>query len=359
MSDGFRYNVDLLTDPMDREAFALRFPQFAFAFDDPDLRALFEPIDREAAKAKRTSRTLGGAALGLVTAALLAGALAQVFHGEPWFRLVAIAAAVVGVTGLIIGWAGVMTAHSRDEWLRRRFVCERIRQLHFQTLAGWAPQIIEAAKAGDASSFLSARRLRTEKFRSQTINSSAVILADLLASRSDDATWLVAVDERPLADDALSATYFEALRELRLQHQHDFVGYQLLAYWTLRPKSPLQMARLLSGIGAFCALLLLNLGVVGLVLDAATGRLAQFTHAGMVGLAIIALAARTLEEGLQVHSEVNRYRTYDAVLRRMLQRYRLAGSNDERRAVLVELEEFSFDEMIGQLKSHRDARFLM
>jgi len=359
MPGGFTHNVELLLDAKGRDAFALRFPDFAFAFDDPDLRALFQPIDREAAKAKRRSRIFGGAAVGLIAAALLAWVPGIAFHDQPWFRIVVIVAAVLAVAGLIAGWAGVLTGASRDEWLRQRFLCERIRQLHFQTLVAWAPQIIEAARNKEPAAFLQARRVRTEQFRSQVINASSVLVADLVADRADDHVWLVAADERPAPDDALAVAYFEALQELRLQHQRDFAGLQLLSHWTLRPRSPLQMAKLLSSTGAFCALLLLNLGVAGLALDAATGRPAQLTQAFMIGFAVIALAARTLEEGFQVHSDVSRYRTYDAVLRRLVQQYRQAASNEERRSVLMELEEACFDEMVGFLKSHREARFLM
>lgn len=359
MPAGFKYNVDLLLDPKDREALARRFPQFMFAFDDPDLRALFEQFDQEATKAKRRSRTLGVAAVGLLTLVLIAGSFSTLLYGQPWFRLVVGVAATLAVIGLVVGWAGVMTSRSRDEWLRQRYVCERIRQLHFQTLAGWAPMILDCARKGDAKEFLAARTARTEKFRSQVVNASAVKLADVLADRSSESVWLVDPDERPAGDDAVSAKYFEALEELRLRHQMDFAGLQLLSFWTLSPKSPLQTAKLLSGVGAFCAVLLLNLGVIGLVLDATTGRLASLTHATMVSLAVIALAARTLEEGFQVHSEVGRYRTYDAALRRLGERSRQAASSVEKRQVLLELEDICFDEMVGFLKSHHEARFLM
>jgi hypothetical protein len=201
--------------------------------------------------------------------------------------------------------------------------------------------------------------VRTEKFRSQVVNASAVKLADILADRPGEGIWLVEPDQRPVGDDATAAKYFEALEELRLRHQIDFAGLQLLSFWTLQPRSPLQTAKLLSGVGAFCAVLLLVLGVAGLVLDAATGRMASLTHATLVALAVVALAARTLEEGLQVHSEVSRYRTYDAALRRLGERYRNAAANADRRHVLLELEEVCFDEMVGFLKAHHDARFLM
>ena len=59
MPAGFKYNVDLLLDQGDRDALASRFPQFMFAFDDPDLRTLFEQFDRQATNAKRRSRRFG------------------------------------------------------------------------------------------------------------------------------------------------------------------------------------------------------------------------------------------------------------------------------------------------------------
>lgn len=359
MPAGFKHNVDLLLEQPDRDAFAARFPEFMFAFDDPGLRALFEPADREASKAKRRSRVMGLSAVVLVTTCLIAGALSRVFLDESWFRPVIMIAAAGAVIGLLLGWAGILTASSRDEWLRQRYLCERIRQLHFQTLSRWAALIIDCARRNDPAGFLALRLARTEKFRSQVVNPSAVKLTDLLADRSEESVWLVDPDETPLADDAISARYFEALEELRLRHQLNFTGLQLLAFWAFPPRSPLQTARLLTGTGAFSAFLLLILGVLGLVLDAATGRFAAFTHTAIVCLALVILAVRTLEEGLQVHGDVGRYRVYDAALRRSNDQYRAAGSNAGRQAILLELEETCFDEMVGFLRSHHEARILM
>lgn len=359
MPAGFKYNVDLLLDQGDRDALASRFPQFMFAFDDPDLRVLFEQFDQQATGAKRRSRRFGIAGVVLVATGLIIGSFTTLLYGLDWFRVAVGVAAAIAVAGLIVGWAGVMTSRARDEWLRQRYVCERIRQLHFQTLAGWAPQIVECARTGETKAFLEARKARTDKFRSQVVNASAVKLADVLADRMTESVWMIDPDERNVGEDATAARYLEALGELRLQHQADFAGLQLLSFWTLSPRSPLQTAKLLSSIGAFCAVMLLVLGVVGLVLDAVTGRLASLTHAALVTLAVTALAARTLEEGLQVHGEVSRYRTYDAILRRLRERFREAGTNAERRAVLVELEVTCFDEMVGFLKTHHDARFLI
>jgi hypothetical protein len=359
MPAGFKYNVDLLIDSRDREAMAARYPQFMFAFDDPELRAMFEEFDKDATQAKRRSRRFGMAGVGLAALGLIVGAFSTLFHDQAWFRVAVGIAAAIAVVGLAVGWAGAMTSRARDEWLRQRYVCERIRQLHFQTLAGWAPLILDCARRGDAKEFLAARLARTEKFRSQVVNASAVKLADVLADRPGEGAWLVDPDPKQAPEDVTTAKYFEALEELRLRHQTDFAGLQLLSFWTLSPRSPLQTAKLLSGVGAFCAVLLLSLGVAGLVVDAATGRIASLTHAAMVALAVIALSARTLEEGLQVHSEVGRYRTYDAALRRLAERYRQAAASAGKRSVLLELEEICFDEMVGFLKSHHEARFLM
>jgi hypothetical protein len=359
MPAGFKHNTDLLLDAADREAFGARFPQFMFAFDDAGLRVLFEPADAQAAKAKRRSRRAGTLAIALVTVSLMVGAFSTIFIGEPWFRIAVTIAAAGAVIGLVIGWAGVLAAGARDEWLRQRYLCERIRQLHFQTLARWAPTIIDSARRNDPSKFLAARLARTEKFRNRIINPSAVKLTHLLSERDEDEVWLVDADDTPLADDELSSKYFEALEELRLRHQVNFTSLQLLSFWTFPPKSPLQTAKLLTGIGAFSAMLLLTLGVVGLVIDAATGRLASLTHAVMVCLAVLLLAVRTLEEGLQVHSDVGRYRIYDASLRRLSERFRGARGSADRQDVLLELEETCFDEMVGFLRSLHEARIVM
>lgn len=359
MPVGFKHNTDLLLDAADREAFGARFPQFMFAFDDAGLRALFEPADAQAAKAKRRSRRAGVLAVALVTVSLMVGALSTIFIGEPWFRIAITIAAAGAVLGLVIGWAGVLAAGARDEWLRQRYLCERIRQLHFQTLVRWAPMIVGSAHRNDTAKFLAARLARTEKFRNRVINPSAVKLTHLLSERDEDDLWLVEADDTPLAEDELSSKYFEALEELRLRHQVNFTSLQLLSFWSFPPKSPLQTAKLLTGVGAFSALLLLTLGVAGLVIDAATGRLASFTHAAMVCLAVILLAVRTLEEGFQVHSDVGRYRIYDAALRRLSDRFRIAQSCIEKQVILTELEEVCFDEMVGFLRSHHEARILM
>jgi hypothetical protein len=359
MPAGFKHNTDLLLDAADRKAFGARFPQFMFAFDDAGLRALFEPADAQAAKAKRRSRRAGVLAVALVTVSLMVGAFSTFFIDAPLFRVAIALAAVAAIAGLLIGWAGVLSAGARDEWLRQRYLCERIRQLHFQTLARWSPMIINAARSNDASSFLAARLQRTEKFRNRIVNPSAVKLTNLLSERDDDDVWLVDTDNTPLADDELSRKFFEALDELRLQHQINFTSLQLLSFWSLPPRSPLQMAKLLTAVGAFSALLFLALGIVGLVIDAATGQLASLTHAAMVCLAVVLLAVRTLEEGFQVHSDVSRYRIYDASLRRLSSRFRDTSANAEKQAVLIELEETCYDEMVGFLRSHHEARILM
>jgi hypothetical protein len=358
MPAGFKHNTDLLLDAAEREAFGARFPQFMFAFDDAGLRALFEPADAKAAKAKRRSRRAGVIAVTLVTFSLMIGALSTIFLGEPWFRVLIGIAAAGAVIGVLIGWAGVLSAGARDEWLRQRYLCERIRQLHFQTLARWAPTIIDAARRNDPKEFYAARLARTEKFRSRIVNPSAVKLTHLLSEREDD-VWLVEGDETPLADDDLSSRYFEALEELRLVHQANFTSLQLLAFWSFPPKSALQTANALTAIGGFSALLMLTLGVVGLVIDAATGRLADLTHAVMVCLAVLLLAVRALEEGFQVHSDVARYRLYDASLRRLGDRFGRARDVAGKQLVLIELEETCFDEMVGFLRSHHEARILM
>lgn len=68
----FRFHDELLLSASDRDFAATRYKQVFFALDHPELRAVFERIDRQARAAKAKSRRLGLAALGLAAASLLA-----------------------------------------------------------------------------------------------------------------------------------------------------------------------------------------------------------------------------------------------------------------------------------------------
>lgn len=358
---GFTNNIDLFLGGSTERSFVALYPQYLFAFSDPDLQQLFSPLDKAALKAKTRARHWGLTAVGLLSVALIAAAFDILFHSQEWFNWVIILAGMAGILGVVIGFAGVMTAGAKQEWLRQRYICERIRQVHFQTLVRWAPMIIEAARSGDKTKFLAERAKRNATFRARVVGAAKANLANIVSDNDTDGPWLVDDVPGPIPPGPDSEAYFDALDELRIRHQLDYARMQLTPDARLIPRTPIERARLLSGVATFCvvAILVLHFAAIAGAVKILNEESKAWIHVLTLSLAVAALAARTIEEGLQAHHEVERYRAYSSALRIVRDRFKNARTDEEKRDALQELEEVSFEEMVNFLKSHHEARFVM
>ena len=75
--------------------------------------------------------------------------------------------------------------------------------------------------------------------------------------------------------------------------------------------------------------------------------------------AIIALAARTIEEGFQPETEVERLRQYRLSLRRIYERFSGADDPEEKLEAMTDLEKLAFEEMILFLRGNYEAQYVM
>jgi hypothetical protein len=82
-------------------------------------------------------------------------------------------------------------------------------------------------------------------------------------------------------------------------------------------------------------------------------------HVFVVWVAIIALATRALEEGLQPAREVERYSEYRSTLLQLLTQFKNAQNPEERFQIMREAERVSYQEMRGFLKTNDDSRFII
>ena len=360
----FRFNNDLLRGEQDRKIARDAYGDIFFALDNPELRALFEPRDDAANTAKKRSRARGAQAVVVVTLALLITASMPLFEtaSVQAREMLALIGAGFGVVGGYLGLSGVLFGETKRAWLRNRFTTERLRQLHFQTLLALAPLVLKAAETGDTAPFLKARATMLARFEGEQIAHLDAKLASVLHRDVGEEPWLPDV-----AFDASAAVgrhadlFLEALAHLRINHQIDFAEYKLSSDEKLFSTLPFRQIRIIDGAALGCVLLLLGLDLLVLV-GVAAGVASFFltlAHVGAISFALIALALRTLEEGLQPHREVERYRQYGSALRLIRDRFQGAATVLEKMRALKELEDLSYWEMVSFLKSNEEARFVM
>ncbi len=359
-----QFNSDLLLNPADETQAKQAFGGVFFALNDDALKAFFKPHDKRANDAKARSQGWGLSAVVLVTMALIAASAEPLYHGlgEPWLKVIAALSALFGVAGALIGIAGVRYGEKKESWLVERLITERVRQFHFQALIVCAEEIVGAVGNPAAEQrFLSKRAKLVESFVRDLEQHAGAKLTAIVEGRAEHETWLV---ESPSIPDAFAGAHADdllrALELLRIRHQLDYANHKLSADHKLFSSKPGRQAAVLSGAALFCmaGLVLLHVLMLFDVLLDAPGAIAPHPHVYVIVIAIIALAIRTIEEGLQPQTEVERYRHYAATLRQLRDRFN-AAQGAEKLAVLRDLEVTSYDEMVTFLKSNHEVRFIV
>jgi hypothetical protein len=156
---------------------------------------------------------------------------------------------------------------------------------------------------------------------------------------------------------------FKAYRELRIMHQIGYANYKLQNDGRLFSGAPRTQASVLSISGLIAIILLCAIHVfvlLGAVIgEAAWTHFAAWVSVVAIWIALIALAMRAVEEGLQPEREIERYQQYRSALRAILERFDLAQSQAAKVRVMQEMERLSFDEMRNFLITNDRARFVM
>ena len=364
MSANFRFNNDLLRGDLDRQNAYDAYGRIYFALDNPDLRALFEPRDDAANDAKKRSRRRGIQAVLLVMLALLIAAWAPIWEQLPALQRQVMAAigGLLGLYGGFLGLTGVLFGETKREWLRNRFITERLRQLHFQTLLALAPIVLSAAETEETDLFLKARTAALAQFESDQIAHIDAKLGSVLSRDVGDEPWIPDIPFDSTAPEGPYLDLFlEALSHLRINHQIDFAEYKLSSDEKLFSVLPFRQIKVLDTAAFACVLILLILDVLVLIGAAAIlpAPLLPWVHGWAISFAIVALAVRTLEEGLQPHREVERYRQYGSALRLIRNRFQQASNPRDKLQALKDLEDLSYWEMVSFLKSSDESRFVM
>jgi hypothetical protein len=368
-SEGRVFNDDILQNAGDLRYAEEQFGEVFPLLDNPGLRRVFLKYEQKANKARRWVQWLGLLAVFFATVALLSAAsesfLAHVRHSE---ALIIIFEACGVVAALIAGgslWLGPW----KKRWLESRFMTERLRQWHFQLLIRRANEIETLLENITPES--------VQKFHVQRQSWLNDFLHDYegkLDSRMDSLThdpdfsndWLHDCPTKFKENSSILSRLFDAYRRLRFLHQYDYVTYKLsLAtdrpFWELLSWPLLRQESFIGGAASFCfvAALLCAFAVITNRLFEIKPALDSLLACLTLVNAIIGIALRTVQDGLGVTEDIERYRDYRGKVRRALLHFETTQDQETKLRLMEEMELASVDELRGFLRTHGESRFVL
>lgn len=359
------FNTDLLLDEADKAMASRDYPDLFFALNNPGLTDAFAQLDRRANRSKRRSRRSGVAAVVLATVALLAASAEHLYQGLPPGQLRAIAAIgnIFLAAGVVIGVFGIIQRGRKSRWLADRLAAERLRQFHFQHFVANAEAILAGAKDQEAArAYLEARADDFERFKKDYLGSIDEVLHAIVHEEDFDEGILqesAAMEVR--STDPHLDQYFSAYGRLRFDLQLNYCNHVLRESKGFWKRSAIRQAQAFETFGL--AGVIGVLGLYGAILVGSFWGVERMqddsVHVMAAWAAIVALAARTFEGGLQPKREVERMRQYRIQLRRVNARFRLAETPKAKIAAMQELERLTYQEMAIFLKSSYEAQFVM
>jgi hypothetical protein len=370
-----KFNDDLLLTAKDRQSAARKYPTIFHVLDHPELRQLFSHYDKLANTAKRRGRRWGFVAIGLVLFALLIASTEHASeHSTEALSLIerlhhprtiwAFVSAACGLIGALIGGFGVLYADRKRQWLYQRLMTERIRQFHFQTFIFRAQEILRSLKNADTKvDFAVSRDAWFDAFKNNFVGKLDSEFAKMI---SDDGAEMSLHEHQKSAPKIQGIEeldpLFKAYRELRIEHQIGYANYNLMQDGRILSSVPRSQAQMLSNfgflcIGGLCAAHVLVL--LAVLVPSELGRYGWLLASVAIWIALAALAARAVEQGLQPEREVERYQQYGSGLKAIRDRFDRADTPEEKLQIMIELERLAFDETRNFLITNDRARFVM
>jgi hypothetical protein len=350
-------------DDLKAQAVEARDPRVRFAFEDAELLSRFHASDREANASRRRSRLLGFLGVALVLGALIiaSGSPLLVGLGHDGRPVLAYLSAALGLTGTILGCAGLRRASSRHKWLQARLKTEILRLFHFRYIASRLPRI--ASIGNDPQAQAAYVRERSAAFERRMTR----ILLDPEAELSRIASEValpdldIGVEEEPLSgneDEESLDRLLAAWRRVRLDWQLGYCEAKLSHQSAGGLLSSRQVEHAFAVVAWTALAVIFVLHVVQVV--AAPIHVANmWLEVLVIWAALVALATRALEDGLQPHREVERYEQYRANILVARERFDLAADRATQLEVVRSFERLSLEEMRVFIRTHSRSRFLL
>jgi hypothetical protein len=385
-SEGHKFNDDLLANDGDIQEARKQWETIIHVLNHRELQKYFHQFNGRADNAKSKSLKWGTIAilLGAIAVLLAATEINLQQYERPlteqigdWANLVqwaiAVVAALSGIASVTIGKMGILFGRRKSQWLHNRFMGERIRQFHFQTFIARLPEIVASLEGETAKTkFESMRSEWFAAFQADFDGKVNGAFEDAIQTANDG--WL---HDARVHDDIVDhkelEPLFDAYRKLRIKHQLGYANYKLQDDYRIFSVMPCRQALILEsittwGIGTLLFIhifLFITIIFVGLSLSHNNSFSSVFSpvsspfNAAIVIIAVLSLAARAFEQGLQPEREIERYRRYRSNVQSILNRFDNATTQSQKISVMREMELLSFHEMRDFLLTNKNATFVM
>jgi hypothetical protein len=380
------FNDDLLANPDDQAAARELYPTLAHALYHQELIDYFKKYDDRAGAAKKTSRTWGKWAIALGATAIALAAMeiiVEISAASHWPLIIGAVAAVCGIASVAIGAIGVLFGSRKREWLRNRFMGERIRQFHFQSFIAQLPQIVASLqrngdKAAQArADFESNRRKLFREFKTEFERNLDGQFAIAIGPYGD-ADWWLHGSEHAFSPENYQQELdllFIAYRQLRIKHQLGFTNFKLQSDHKIFSAMPVRQVEILENISkagiawlllihvCVLAIVMLTFGVlilgVSLVfpIGDAAGLISIVFSAAIIVIAVVALSTRAVQQGLQPEREIERYQQYRSAVQAILEEFDEADTPYRKIRVMRQMERVAFDELRNFVRTHDRSSF--
>jgi len=388
---GHRFNDDLFNSEEARERAAREHSHLFHVLDHEALRREFITPDRAANRQKRISFCAGSWALVCALASLIGGASEPLWGPlNPWRTWLSCAFAGLGLAAFAVAGVGVIHGRRKLQWLTNRLRTDRLRQFHFQTFVSRLPTIVDSMASDRAKkTYCEHRGIWFESFLVDMKKERFASVGSVTAPDTIPLIWLHSSSgEAPEWPPSLAGRdlqfVFHAYDVFRFQEQEGYAEYILRERnataaddgtassqkragsprwpWFPGMNLPIRARRdFLRGL-AWASLGILTVLHASVLIEAAWSPEKMGDSPLPVAIlvcALVAVASKTLGEGMALTREVERHEEYRAVVRDL--RRRFLGSNDPQMKfrMMVRMEEASFEEMRTFLRAHLEARFIL
>lgn len=366
-----QFNGDLLISKHDQDLAKKLYGEIYHVLDHPELRKEFQQYDAIANSSKLWVQRVGLLAVLLAVLALLGSAVTPLVHHfktAPYLHDVLLWLEIGGLIGLMIAAGGIAIAKKQSRWLKARMMAEVLRLWHFQSLICRGKKIAASCDVSIENATAVYRRERSIAFKAflhEWSSSPDSHLAKLIEKPAEGYELLHDEQSEYPAGSPIIDNIFAAYKAIRFRHQTNYAAHKL----ERNTDSPLQIlkwpAAVLQTRTQFCATFCLVMSLV-CSLIVVVGHLVNWEFSSgpilsvaIIGLLILNVAARAIQDGLAAPEELQRYNDYAGKIEYLRRRFDAEQSAEEKLRLMVEMERAALEELKGFLRAHSEARFVV